>query len=570
MHKVYTENIFSHKSFIAGVFCLYIVSFLFITITIGYLLGISVSSLNLPLAVILSSVLIIKQSGLNIRNTCLVILESIAGITIIGFIMAFLPDFSSDGNYYHQESVILQVNGWNPVYSPTELDISIWIKHYAKALEVTSAGILALTHNLESSKVINWILYIASVLIPYNAIRNLGWSRRKSISVTILLSCNPVVIGQLFTFFNDFAIYCELVILVSVFALIVPSADKKNSLYLWGIAVAITILAINTKFTHFMFIGIAWIIFGIYLIITRYYDLLKPYLAFGVISVLLGAAVTGFHPYVTNILTERNIFYPLIGDKKVDIMSGNTPEIFKGKNRIETFVISLTSIKSTCDSESKISDDILSYISNYGYGTRVNGFSPLFILILALSIAYGLKYSCNRRAWILSGILLLTCIVFEQNWWARYFPWIWAIPAILILGSTETTTKSKLLNLIIALEILVATASVVRMAGGCVSRKLFYDRLYEQMQKTPLKIANLTAVVTYKLNHNNALYIDVPISQIDSLKAVSYYDYYSRHLDIIELPDSFYTEITRPILLNKCMMLNKRLSSGSTNERDSN
>lgn len=69
--------------------------------------------------------------------------------------------------------------------------------------------------------------------------------------------CNPVVMAQLFTFYNDLHLYLEDIALCALAIILWKKRNENLSLQLsyWIMAGVVTVLAVNTKFTHFFLLS---------------------------------------------------------------------------------------------------------------------------------------------------------------------------------------------------------------------------------------------------------------------------------------------------------------------------
>ena len=83
-------------------------------------------------------------------------------IVIVSYYLAITYfDISYDGQGYHQETIYLLKNGWNPIYEDSHAFRS-WVNHYQKGNEIIQANIYLLTTKIEAGKMINVLfIYIA-------------------------------------------------------------------------------------------------------------------------------------------------------------------------------------------------------------------------------------------------------------------------------------------------------------------------------------------------------------------------------------------------------------------------
>lgn len=173
------------------------------------------------------------------------------------------------------------------------------------------------------------------------------------------------------------------------------------------------ILAIGTKFNAFFMEGvvIACSVLAFYIFNRK--NIIKKFCLNAVIVGIFGAAFIAYHPYVTNFVFTHNPLYPLIGNDAVDIMTASTPIQFLGSNRYVNFFASIFSFT-------------IPYVDS-----RIGGFGPLFsiiflycITIIVISIIREKKISILNYIMICS---IISCLFFEQSWWARYNTQLWLI-----------------------------------------------------------------------------------------------------------------------------------------------
>lgn len=369
------------------------------------------------------------------RRLCFIALISFAIISCAIFIETILPDYSSDGIVYHQKIIEAMLNGWNPLYdilpySSLEDDINALLQHYACGLEKSGLPIVAATKSIQSGKALNLVLPIATALIIYSLSDALSLSKR--ILFVIIITANPVVVSQLFTFYNDSLLYSESILLISGYLIIRSYPDK----FPVGITIMIiaTLFATSSKFTHFFYIGLIW--GGVIL-----WDLIsssecKILRAVIITSIATATAAFGFlllnyHPYLTNILHWGNPVYPLWGGE-LDIMTDNTPDIFWGHNRFVNFIMAQFS---SLETPWVLLTDPLSLRIDAGmeYGARTLPFGVLFPFMTLCSLILLALSRRRLEETVFCGIIIILTFCFEQAWWARYAPFIWGIIGISLL-----------------------------------------------------------------------------------------------------------------------------------------
>ena len=159
--------------------------------------------------------------------------------------------------------------------------------------------------------------------------------------------------------------------------------------------------------------------------------------------------MVGFSTYVTNYVDDGHPLYPLAGENKRDIMTGNQPTAFNKINGVQRLLISVFS-KTENIVGNRLPDLKFPFavyeeekdIAAVGPDTRIAGFGPLFGGVLCFSAAiltFGIYclFKLNKYwfAIIMSNIvvilILLLCI--EESWWARYSPYFYLVPTLAVV-----------------------------------------------------------------------------------------------------------------------------------------
>lgn len=430
----------------------------------------------------------IASTALAMRGSIRVVtlILSTLGIIFLALVVsAFFWDNSYDGNTYHQASIIWLADGWNPAYEFCPAD-NIWSRHYAKGLEiiaaqifksVSSVGFCSPIYALESSKAVNFILYAATLLIVISTVKEqvASISRRNLVGVAIVTAANPVVVTQLFTFYNDYALYCLAAILLAAFFGI-KRGDKMSAV----IAACATILAVNTKFTHFFYIGVEWALFLIFLALKKQFKATAKWAVAALAMAAVSALAFGYNPYVTNTLSEGNPFYPLLGSD-IDIMTNNTPEIYADGGRIGNFVKS----QFTAPNDEAWSAFPLptskNALTGIGYDERSMGFGPLFPWILLAALLMLLFGKTPRTVWLIVIATTGATFVFEQAWWARYVAFAWLIPVMAAISANAYARRGIVVRLkavIYALALIGAAGPVTISAVKASATRQYESRLF--------------------------------------------------------------------------------------------
>lgn len=403
-----------------GLMLLLALTFAYLIDAIGYALRIeNFLQYVFPLSVCLSA--LITRHILKSPKFYISVLWTLAIVFVSTAVSALFPDYSWDGNNYHQHTITALVNGWNPYHEPTASDnISIWSYHYAKCIEILATNIIAITGNIETGKAVNLILIFAAGALCFDAIKTFApdSSKTSRLIFTILVAGNPVGIMQFMSYYIDYAFYYCLVIDI-IAAVFMLKSGSFNTLLAWMMLACATILTIGTKFNAFFLQGVFFLAFIIYMPLKREFKLSGTISLYGFGLALTGILVS-FHPYVTNYLWKGSPLYPLIGAdgmEGIDIMTGNTPELYKGHGRLTNFLLSIFSVT----------------IPNSD--SRIGGFTPMFAILfpvslIIISVAWykSIKHRAEMPAAVyISVCVLLSCFIFKESWWARYNTQLWLI-----------------------------------------------------------------------------------------------------------------------------------------------
>lgn len=382
-----------------------------------------------------------------------------------------LYDTTYDGRAYHQEAIILLSEGYNPFYQQLDEDEelhAIWINHYPKAVEIVSAALYSFTGNIETGKAFNILFMISNILIGMGIF--LRWGRLSygfGLIFSLILSLNPVAICQSLTYYVDGQNWSLL--LCAAYLILLYIFEKRLA---WNMMLALVIVSlVNIKFTALIYLLVMMAAFYVIQLLTvSKKEFLKSMMITG-ISILVAVFFIGFNPYVTNTLIKGHPFYPIYGENKVDIITGNSPDEFKNKNRFEKFYLSFlgkTGNIMSWWSDEKIAlkipftFDINEIKAMAGCDLRVAGFGPFFSgIFLVSAVLYLLnKLFTSRKTarekenglffgdtiWIdiVLFFVVFSVVINPEFWWARYVPQLWVIPVLMLLSSGVSGKKRRL------------------------------------------------------------------------------------------------------------------------------
>lgn len=421
--------------------------------------------------------LLYKKEGREFSIKAVIFIEAayLALFVIIVAGASFFYDTTYDGRSYHQEGIILLADGYNPFYEQLNEDKvlhSLWINHYPKAAEIVSATLYSVTGNIETGKAFHVLLIFSNILMGMGLF--LRWGKLSFFTgaiFSLVLALNPVAVCQSLTYYVDGQQWSLL--LAASYLMFLYILEKKQA---WNLMLAWVIIPlVNIKFTALIYAVMTAGIYGFFLLLTATKKEFRKTLTIIGVSFAIAVFCVGFNPYVTNTLIKGHPFYPIYGENKVDIITGNAPDEFKGKNRFQKFYLSFlgrTGNVMSWWSDEKIvlkipftfDRDEIKALS--GCDTRVAGFGPFFSGVCLVSAFIYLLHKLGRfkksagtgrLRQMLNSVNLMDVILFcvaasvvinPEPWWARYVPQVWAIPVLMILSVMIADNKRKGLTLV--------------------------------------------------------------------------------------------------------------------------
>jgi hypothetical protein len=447
----------------AIIFCALFFTLLFSNL--GLLIHVTINPYYLPIAAILALIFVYLFEGKKDKQSFII---SIAITITISFISYYLGcyyyDFSYDGMSYHQEAIVDLSKGWNPVYENSKSQYNLWLDHYQKGIEILQANFYSLINRIESGKMLNFLLAISTLLVVIDALSLIFKNWMVKISLAIFTTFPLVVIGQLFTIYNDGLYY---LLTISLLALLFLFYENKN-VFFGLLLVAVSVMMCSIKFSTIPTFVIITFACLAYIFYKKEWKLIKPTsILIGVIAIM--GLLNNVNPIVTNLAKGKHVFHPLMGQEKVDIISHIIPPYMHEQNKFERFKSSFFS---------RVSNDFhpanpsahhyhakfpftiypteIDYLSHYDL--RLSGFglfsSGIFLLAMLILIFYPiLLYKYNPSIWkndkqkylLLYGLvitILFTIFINPEFWWARYVPQMWLLPilALIIIWNNSSQT----------------------------------------------------------------------------------------------------------------------------------
>lgn len=410
---------------------------------IGFLLYIPITPLHFPCSFIFVCVGVIflwRQK----KSAVYAIVFSVLVVAAAVAIATQIYDNAYDGMHYHLTSVVELLNGWNPIYQqlPDGWTNNLCNSFAGKGIWYFSAALAKFSGHINASKAYHFISGAAALCmaIPVFSYPDKGRKRILSYFLSIIIVVNPVLLYQFTSNYADAYLYNIALCLICSLILVDRKDTQAPKQFLSMIIISSIGVLCNIKFTGIFFAGFIYGIFYLkWFYISRTFEILVKKSLCGVTGLFFGLFI-GINPYITNPLNSRNMFHPMLGSNKIDLMGLNVPEEIKGKSSISKLVYALFS---GADGKRKFPLRIerVSF-SNLGTDLRYEGFGIFFscLLIFALICLVYLLFHLRRLKkaeskqymFLCLGILLMG-LIFPEAWWARYFPFWWMLPFLVTL-----------------------------------------------------------------------------------------------------------------------------------------
>ena len=430
----------------------------FILTSIGFLIGISVTSFHLPfiyLTTVVVAWLITKsQHYFSIKTFSLALFVST--LIFVSGIIHVTPifDTSYDGMWYHQEAVINFAKGWNPYkhmllpHEGTETG-TFYDNHYPKAVWIAEATIYKFTGLLESAKVYNLVLASALFFFSWFGLMQFKFINPiVSFLLALLIGFNPTSIYQLYAFYVDGQLGASL---MAMMILLVSSILLNNRVLFWIALLFFTYLA-NIKFTGLVYGCIVLAFYLGYLIWRKRSDF-KYYFTSVVGAVFITIMVLGFPTYITNTINNQHPFFPIMGPNSYgdDIAKIPQPANFATLNRLDKFIIATYAEPMWCRAPlTSKPKRLFKPIYDKYYFTRadfeISGFGPYYAelfggFILALALLFFIPFKPKKEIALFLAVIIISTFINSEAWYARYTPqfWLFGISLVVVLQQNKYT-----------------------------------------------------------------------------------------------------------------------------------
>lgn len=470
--KVLRTFLDNYNSRIISQFLLLYVAITISITSILFIIGGSINNMIMIISLLFTSIAIYLFNKDTDKKIILFnIITSILFLLILISIATIFYDNTWDGNDYHKELIGLMKNGMNPLYN-NSLG-SIWTRHYPNGVETFAATIYSAINNIESGKVINFILIIVLFNYTYDFCKVKKLNKIYSLLIALTAALNPIMLSQFDSYYVDGVLANTIfLIFLSSFkiALNGPSFKNKED-YL--VLISSLIICINTKFTAPVLAFIIISMIGLYIIIKNYKSdkkYLKKLIMLIISTFLFSILVVGSSSYVKNTIKNGNPIYPLIGNEEIDLEEGNNPFFFENKFHIvkwgyATFAKTYTWYDRSPDLKLPFSIYQSEFLSLKFPDIRIGGlgiwFSGIFILSIISILFYLPKLIIRKSKMSLLLVIILISIVlplfvFPVVWQARYYPNLYLIGFVTLLILKLVGTKiSKIIFNLILISILI-------------------------------------------------------------------------------------------------------------------
>jgi hypothetical protein len=418
----------------------------------------------------------------------------------------YFHDLSWDGRAYHQAGIWELANGWNPIHGKP-LDEHLfsnfkWVNEYPKSWWITLAQLKSIG-NIELLKMVYPVLAVATLFTCIRFFHEKGQTTFSAFFLSLGIVLNPVLLGQMTSFYLDGILYLILVQLINSSFQMVKHQTNSNCI-IW---ICLFVYLANLKFTGLVYAtGIAALLFlQVFLFKPQNLTLNK----LSKVSLIAGtlAIISGWNPYIQNLSTGRHLFFPLMGAGSIDILHNIVPfqELgFNNFNSLRKFLVanvpydgSKTFFRRLVELPLLTGKNIAFYVD-----PRILGFGEFFAPTLFASLLLGAKFLMSVKSIDFSKskrfIFFLACAAFffinPHSWWARYSPQFWLIPFAIPLiieryhrhvwrTTSGTIYASMLLLMVYIPGVRIIRSSFIENQKHKQARALLLERIIENADR---------------------------------------------------------------------------------------
>ena len=416
--------------------------------------------------------------------------------TFLPIIYWFTPDFSWDGNAYHLLAIKDIDSGLGLAHSLTN---RIDLIHYPKSAWYIGNSYYHLYNNINLSRFTVLILYIFSALTVYICINTynnifLGYSNFKRICIAFCISITPVYSCQFYTNYVDFILYSTIISASSIIFIYL----KIKSASLLVVLIFLISMVATIKFNG---LPIALLLSGI---ITYICWVNKKYRY--IFLLILIMAFSLYDPYYLNFKYYGNLFYPIYGGNKIDVISPVSPW---GLNHIDLPEL-IRAVQVIFLKHGSILPDYKhpweiysSEIQRLGRPDTIAGGQGLFgqvifILFLVYFINLILKREIKLALLFLS--ILIGSFIYPGASFARYNFFYPLLPFIFVIFKKEYFITSSI--------ILLTIANIAVTFSAAIAFQLLRQERYDFILKNPEKIIVGSKIYTPQYINTEGIFLD--------------------------------------------------------------
>jgi hypothetical protein len=405
---------------------------------------------------------------------------AIVFIAVVLYGYGYLREFSYDGLQYHAATPLTLDHSISGSTGMRALGGMFWSEHYPKAFEFFAYTAKILTTHFNSGKSFTLLLSVPAFFALMRLFQTAMQSSKTALVAAAACIYNPVAFGQLTTLYVDAAhYYCWTIFSVN---LLFAIRDRPYSALQLGIAL---VLLVTSKMTGAVFAAISILVFfAVAFIGGDKRDFFRKYKSvFGQLAIwfFVAIATIGYSPFVENVVSGKNVLYPVLGTDRVDIISGQVSPQFLSMSRFHKFFVSYFSVPRNFNTANIVEPTFVpslehlreAFIALHTADTRFAGFGPFFaVMLIICMIPFFWKRKDADIVKIFLIAVLAIVLIHPQSWWARYVPMLYVVPFLIAAAFSYSRRQ---LHAIIALAVMNSFFSLASVAGYVILKQTHYQ-----------------------------------------------------------------------------------------------
>lgn len=420
-----------------GLFLFLFLSMAFVTGTLWLFLAQDLQPFLLVLSTILTVFFLFKLTE-NKRVWGFSVGLGLSIIILCSVLAGHFFDFSFDGQWYHQDAIVLLSKGWNPIYEPLIPNEAVsglnsnYVNHYPKGPWIIQTLMFQTTGNIEIGKALHTISLLALFLISldfFKTKQGLNWLQ--SLSLSLFIGFSTINLGQIFSFYVDGIMYSFL----GIFILLLLSIQAKQTFWSCLPLGCCLVFLVNIKFTALVYVCVFLMAYVLYLFWFKR-ELLRQSLLFLSVFMVFGILVFGAHGYVRNTMSKGHPFFPLMGENNEGktIAEVQYAKNFFDMNRFEKAIAAHSAIPMYTDQQHastpkplfnfKLSRGSIEYYKNHQPVTMspLGPFESELLLLFLPILVYVFWVRRGVKIFLFSAAILLSLFIQPEFWNFRYAP----------------------------------------------------------------------------------------------------------------------------------------------------